>query len=277
MCCLLPPPIPASSPDRCIRIQEQPLQLIKEYKFIYEDNSSNDLTCDWSESKKATPSTGFLDLPKEIRDMIYQNLFEDLKRKGIKWNLPVAHLHLRADRKYEKQTTTVPFVCTLMRTCRQFHYEFAERLYSSPIHLSVSEYPRAHRLPFHAAYRPLVKKVFVVMFDRMHNQGDFQQNWRKVLNISKSLVDVCPNISVLRVGWDLQWFSAGGEDWWTLFGGVGRARESDVRETKKIIKKWTGRTKIPHQLELIILHGDGSANSPICEAVRDLRSDKPRA
>ena len=89
----------------------------------------------WTASAKSNHSTGFLDLPKEVRDVIYQLVCDRLERIGMSWNARVESPDYEwVPRRISHVIETTPSsdATNLLRLCRQVHSEFAVWLYSIP-------------------------------------------------------------------------------------------------------------------------------------------------
>jgi len=235
----------------------------------------------------------FLDLPRELRDMIYNYICTDLPQIGDGWRdkhdegrygIPAA-TEAQADILHD---------CNIMRTCRQVHWEFAEMLYAQPLQICSPIYefqtqfilPGSHILPLSPTYAHLVKKVAVLhdtaignvpdqYYYRASTSGDHQ--WRHVVSVATHLGKLFPMIQTVRVlhricPRDYSYDTT----FQTLCGLLGDTREKQVQKSEKFIKGmcWSdGRpVKLPPQLELVHLDFDTIVETPLVEAMKNVRA-----
>lgn len=103
---------------------------------------------EWRPSAKASSTISFLDLPREMRDMIYQHSVP------INQDIPI-------DVRYpNSRTPYVPIGCrdkitpppyandALLRTCHQIHYELSELLYSSNTFSMICTFSKSAPQPY---------------------------------------------------------------------------------------------------------------------------------
>lgn len=175
------------------------------------------VTLDWRASESATPdSVGLLDLPRELREMIYQYVCADLKREGLRWEdtvplLPgepartwpsellnhsrdtyIAHISSQAPRIFS--------YTSIMRTCIQVHAEFAPLLYSVPIQLDSKKFQLAwlESLPISELYAPLIRSI---LHTNMTNHKFLEpKTWEGQLRVATALHRTFPNATI-RLGW----------------------------------------------------------------------------
>ncbi|KAI4656087.1 hypothetical protein J4E93_000804 [Alternaria ventricosa] len=236
----------------------------------------------------------FLDLPRELRDMIYNHICTDLPQIGDGWRdkhdegrygIPAA-TEAQADILHD---------CNIMRTCRQVHWEFAEMLYAQPLQICSPIYefqtqfilPGSHILPLSPTYAHLVKKVAVLHDTGIGNIRDWygkfgtdtscEHQWRHVVSVATQLGKLFPRIQTVRVLhricprdyiYDTTFL--------TLCGLLGDTREKQVELSEKFIKGvcWSdGRpVKLPPQLELVHLDFDTIVETPLVEAMKNVRA-----
>jgi hypothetical protein len=152
---------------------------------------------EWEASSRSHSGTSFLDLPLEIRDMIYRNVCDDLRREGYVWE------HMAPGNAAPEMHHTRPEVfsdCAIMRTCRQMHSEFAKRLYAIPMHMEFKSIC-LYIFPFSPLYTPLVRSMLVIYGEpEKHSLRKFLA----VLQIANALNNTFPNLDTQRVGWRIQ-------------------------------------------------------------------------
>jgi hypothetical protein len=253
----------------------------------------------WEVSSRSTTGTGFLDLPRELRDMVYEEICSELKREGIRWT----ETDFRPESRVFLSTTTIRPLqfsdCAIMRTCRQLHAEFAKSMYAIPLQLRLSDSPLPkktspsgyirelkgiHMLPFSPLYTPLVRSVLVL---QRLEKDDLDTAWPSSLQIANALTRSFPNLDTQRVGWwdrhfngEESWVYPGLEDWETVV----RRAEKYIKLMRKLMDP---PSNIPHNMELVVIaflesrsllpgyKGDTvMIGSPLAEAARTLRATK---
>jgi hypothetical protein len=233
---------------------------------------------------------GFLDLPRELRDMIYNYICTDLPQNGDGWR------ETHDEGKYgipaaQQDHTLVLQDCNIMRTCRQVHWEFAEVLYGRLLQIcgDVSQFqsqflvPGSHILPLSPNYAHLVRKVAVLhdtgiredmSLYQAKTSGDEQ--WCHVVAVATLLAKLFPKIQTVRVIHRICPRGHLDQTWETVCGLRGDTREWQVRESEKFIRGvcWSdGRNvKLPRQLELIHLDFDTVVETPLVEALKNIRA-----
>lgn len=252
------------------------------------------LGAEWEASAKATPSIGFLDLSKEIRDMIYQEICADLKRIGIEWkktapkdNEEESADHVnpypwwpdnRDEPDKPAERPSVPADCSIMRTCRQIHAEFASVLYGSPIHLSPEPDKGKNTIPISPVYAGLVRAVFC---GRLHSEDiDNPHTWWWYLSVATGLTKMFPNAVVLRLGW----YSYSREAKILTMAAIGpEAWGVAVRQTNGAIKTVRSMSNtplvVPHNLEVVKFYKKEreayvAMSAPVMNAVVQMRAKK---
>lgn len=253
----------------------------------------------WEPSSRKFTGTGFLDLPREIRDLIYGEIHGELKREGLRWiaTAPRARLTNASAKWMERVVSSTPYRkddpvarpavfadCALMRTCRQLHSEFAPVLYSSPLQLSGLG-GGLNEIPLSPLYVGLVRIVFTA--NTCLNEADCDETWRETLEMATGLSMIFPNLDVMRLGWFVTSYS---EDPVTLTQKKPWAWDATVRAAEKSIKRVQRQTGtalvIPHNLEVVQLegtHDNGhgwpnqfdeveSMPTPVADAIYKLRS-----
>ncbi|KAF1842076.1 uncharacterized protein K460DRAFT_370074 [Cucurbitaria berberidis CBS 394.84] len=300
-------PEPSSSPDRCIRLvvdtTESKSSVPEISLALTTDAQEITVSTEWQESSKESIGVGFLDLPREIRDMVYAQVCAGLRRDGIRWWQTAPPLATRESKAQEEETrapledekdekdeedvgSSVAYAdCAIMRTCRQVHAEFAEVVYSTPLQLNDVE-PGINLIKFPPLYASLVRSVLVVRtisLRQIDNQSD--KEWRELLQSATSISKVFPNTTTLRVGWCHG--AKGYERWFTKWNG----KNQNVQIVEKTIRRVKGQANspiiVPHQMELVQLVGPGKdwedfgstknvVHPAFAEAVRNSRS-KPKS
>jgi hypothetical protein len=267
-----------------------------------------ELSVEWEASSKANAHIGFLDLPKEIRDMIYQEICAWLNRKGVRWEATRPHRNGTMEINKEKheservcgcgphacvisnhydawKSTACPKYstdCAIMRTCHQVHAEFASVLYGSPLELY--GIARGNNvIPISPLYAGFVRAVFSTGAPGLNKDEDLDA-WRTQLQIAAGLSRVFVNANTLRLGWFVSKepdINSGmlpqrnPEEWRLVVKDVVKA----VRTVKKI--SYTPLI-VPHNLEVVQMYWTNgwrrevqSIPTPITEAIDMLRAKKP--
>jgi hypothetical protein len=199
----------------------------------------------WEASSRSQSGTSFLDLPLEIRDMIYRNICDDLHREGYVWehmaygNAAPEMYHIRPE---------VFSDCAIMRTCRQMHSEFAKRLYAIPMHIEFKSIC-LHMFPFSPLYVPLVRSVLAIYSEHKQYSSD---RFPPVLQIVNAFSKTFPNLDTQRVGWRAQEYFLE-EKWSTPAEGDAvplLAALKYIKTTKRLIHP---TLSILHNMELVEL------------------------
>ncbi|KAH7077661.1 hypothetical protein BKA63DRAFT_489213 [Paraphoma chrysanthemicola] len=271
----------------------------------------------WAASQNArSEETGFLDLPREVRDLIYQEIAGELKREGVKWKATTPaqrtdeedestrrfmrkSLPLKSEPKFDDQAAVVrPDVfadCAIMRTCHQLHSEFANTLYSSPmqLHCSSGQLYCSNTIPISPLYAGLVRSVYLVY--GCINDASSDKSWRDKLQIATSLSKLFPQATCLRLSWYITYVakdpavlvSRNPEAW----DETVQTAEKTIKAVRKISKTISNVTLIiPHNLEVVqVLRTRSdlfgwpnryidvkSLASPLTEAVQNLRAKPPQ-
>jgi hypothetical protein len=201
---------------------------------------------EWEASSRSHSGTSFLDLPLEIRDMIYRNVCDDLRREGYVWE------HMAQGSAAPEMHHTRPEVfsdCAIMRTCRQMHSEFAKRLYAIPMHMEFKS-TCLYIFPFSPLYTPLVRSVLVIYGEpEKHSFRRFPA----VLKIANALNNTFLNLDTQRVGWRVQTHLPE-EKRSTPAGGGCRVRLLAALKYLQLAKQHIHpHLSIPHNMELVEL------------------------
>ncbi|KAI4626264.1 uncharacterized protein J4E87_004765 [Alternaria ethzedia] len=264
-----------------------------EYTFALAYRKPEPIPKTW-EAMAGDNGVSFLDLPRELRDMIYNYICTDLPQIGDGWRdkhdegkygIPAA-TEAQADILHD---------CNIMRTCRQVHWEFAEMLYAQPLQICSPIYefqtqfilPGSHILPLSPTYADLVKKVAVLhdteighTRDQYHKLGkntSVENHWRNLVTIATQLGKLFPKIQTVRVLYRIcpRDYSRD-KTFQTLCGLHGDTREKQVEKSETFIKGvcWSdGRpVKLPPQLELVNLDFDTIVETPLVEAIKNVRA-----
>jgi hypothetical protein len=183
--------------------------------------------------------TGLLDLPRELRDIIYGYVCHDMVHDGCGWRKEGEW----ADDTYsddsdmddsdmddsdmddsdmddsdtDDQEPIVFQNCNIMRICRQVHWEFAEVLYARPLQLTGIPQSNkshivitgSHILPLSRTYAHLVKKLaFIHNIDREDYLGleprigghfHAEVLWLDVVTATRELLKLFPTLQILRI------------------------------------------------------------------------------
>jgi hypothetical protein len=171
--------------------------------------------------------TGLLDLPRELRDIIYGYVCDDMIHNGYGWRKENEWAEDcdtddsdmddsdtddsdtddsntddsdTDDSDTDDQEPIVYQNCNIMRICRQVHWEFAEVLYARPLQLtSIPPFSKlhlvitgSHILPLSRTYGHLVKKLaFIHSIDREDYLGlELQTGWHFHANAEVLWLDV---------------------------------------------------------------------------------------
>ncbi|KAI4664609.1 uncharacterized protein J4E79_002906 [Alternaria viburni] len=263
-----------------------------EYTFALAYRKPEPIPKTW-EAMAGDNGVSFLDLPRELRDMIYNYICTDLPQIGDGWRDKHDEGKYGIPAATEAQAAVL-HDCNIMRTCRQVHWEFAEMLYAQPLQICSPIYefqtqfilPGSHILPLSPTYAHLVKKVAVLhdtaignvpddYYYRASTSGDHQ--WQHVVSVATQLGKLFPMIQTVRVlhricPRDYSYDTT----FQTLCGLLGDNREEQVEKSEKFIKGvcWSdGRpVKLPPQLELVNLDFDTIVETPLVEAIKNVRA-----
>jgi hypothetical protein len=247
-------------------------------------------------------------LSREIRDLVYYEVCGELKRESLRWedtapwtkNIPnegrYQHTAIETVLQYDEDGNMhMPVVkptafhnCTIMRTSRQVHAEFAEVLYSSPLQL-IGVCAGINIIPLSSIYAGLVRSILVVRTSL--DDGESYQEWLEQLQIATSLPKVFPDVSTLRLGW----YHTGAPN-----DPVNRIRLDPtawdaivhaVQKTIRLVEKGANTPlNIPDSLEVVQLRGTMSERlswpnqyvevvsfrTPVTEAIEKLRLKLPK-
>lgn len=233
---------------------------------------------------------GFLDLPRELRDMVYNYICIDLPQIGDGWRDKHDEGRYGIPAATEAQADVLQD-CNIMRTCRQVHWEFAETLYAqllqicSPIYEFQTQFirPGSHILPLSPTYAHLVKKVAVLHHtgipdhrSRLEQSTSGDEQWRHVVTVATQLAKLFPKIQTVRVLHRICPSDYLDHTWATACGLRGNTRKEQVKESQKFIRGscWSDgrKVKMPRQLELVHLDFDTIVETPLVEAMRDIRA-----
>ncbi|KAH7088206.1 hypothetical protein FB567DRAFT_333398 [Paraphoma chrysanthemicola] len=303
-----------SEPDRCffvpVNSQNNSSNMpVITFKLAQREERPTKLGVEWETSRKAKEEElGFLDLPREVRDLIYQEIAGELKREGVKWKATTPAQRTdevvkslpnkKGPNTYGQAPVVRPDVfadCAIMRTCHQLHSEFASTLYSSPLqlHCSSGQLYCSNTIPISPLYAGLVRSMFFVygtLDDASNNKS-----WRDKLQMATSISKLFPQATCLRLAW---FISEAPKDPVNLVAGDPEAWDKTVQEAEKTIKTVTKISKtvsnvaliMPHNLEVLQVRSapDDMINwpyrynrvkslaSPLTEAVQNLRAKPPQ-
>lgn len=241
------------------------------------------VTSEWITSSKATSSTSFLDLPKEIRDVIYGNICGELERKGLRWvataprveteyvkdengndastgiNAPFNHESSDASKTDDPVSQPTVFAdCAIMRTCRQLHAEFASRLYASPLQLSRIAQGK-NILPLSSVYAHLVREVLFVesRFSHYHEVPE----WRQKLEIASGLSKMFPQAHIIRLAWYTDMVHSAPITW--QYPEIWKVAVREVQAMVRNVRKLSQVSRvIPWNLEIVEIKLTGRRGIP---------------
>lgn len=252
---------------------------------------------------KATPKASFLDLPREIRDIIYDLIRNELKREGLNWLATVPHANEAEWKKIQEGGRTgdlhggvarglIPAEepiaqldrfsdCAIMRTCRQVHSEFASVLYACPIHF-LAWRRHVNEIPISPIYAGLVRSVLAVDACGDWSEPKSEEAWLSILQVAHSCAKLFPNATVIRVGWFvyvsfLHYLDSIPPDYWD---STVVAMEEYARKAARNLGM---RSLLPSHVELVQLKGlkgrfmrppfEGrSVSTPASQVVEKLRT-----
>ncbi|KAF2276335.1 uncharacterized protein EI97DRAFT_35704 [Westerdykella ornata] len=206
---------------------------------------------EWVQSYKAVPqATGFLDLPRELRDLIYQYAF-GIEGAIFIYSTDAYHVRRNAKAVIVRHkglgpqsplaiSKSVPI--SLFRTCKQLHAESLPFLYSRNLFRLY-----ASNTDFAPRYRGYVRNV-VFSTDSMIHKQVFDRNvetvgyawrrrfWPDVLQKSKRLLTTYPNLQTLTFAIKS---SKPGETWRPAFmAAENRTRKQRVAVAAAWMRPW---------------------------------------
>jgi hypothetical protein len=244
--------------------------------------------------------TSFLDLPRELRDMIYVHVCDGMPHEGNGWRKIDEYAMDWTLENIGKPTARFQN-CNIMRTCRQVHWEFAEVLYARPLQLtgSISPFHKvvagSHILPLSTTYAHLVKRLAVIHSvdaEEFYNRTvpldpSFEaaqtpvEQWRNIATAAMQLVKLFPALQTVRVLHDAYIKLKDRDPLWDSFLGDGRiARDECVETSERFLRAVRLRDfrkiKIPMQLELLHLLLGHPYELPLGTAVRNIRAAELR-
>jgi hypothetical protein len=248
-----------------------------------------------------------MDLSRELRDMVYQAICSELKREGVEWSKTAPEVDEETEEKErasegkpsgpadsaktflwktddQRDPVERPGIfadCTIMRTCRQMHAEFASVLYGSPMHLSPAIHKGKNTISISPIYASLVRAVYCEM--KYSDRGDSPEAWWWQLSVATGLSKMFANTHVLRLGWCAETRIEGVR---TLAAISPEAWNEAVRQAKGAIKAVRSVSNtpllVPYNFELVHLHRKGlgayrAMYTPVTEAAAQMRAKiKPR-
>jgi hypothetical protein len=243
----------------------------------------------------ATECVGFPDLPRELGEIVYNYIFDDLRRTGILW-ADSSHDHssrvFKAD--IESQGEQLPpregfSDCTIMRTCHQIHQEFAAALYGQLLQIS-SAHPGHHMLSLSRSYASLVRRILVGLpaMTQQGPAGGVSETVRHILRISKVLTKTFPGLVSLQLIFGPcpmktdRSIEPHRSDWQCIMPGSKEhlTRDDQVAAAARILRSDFGcrkRVSIPKQLAIFqrippLERGiHPVVDTPLCEAFRNVR------
>lgn len=141
---------------------------------------------------------------------MYNYICDDLNRTGAKWSTAELKCAARRDDvdtgSPEKEHQADSHDCTIMRSCRQSHAEFAIVLYGRP--LQIMARPDKHTPPITASYAHLFRQVLFMGIPMCAWYSRHRDDWCKhklhttilhILEIGTSLLDRFPNTNCIRL------------------------------------------------------------------------------
>ncbi|KAG9192884.1 hypothetical protein G6011_11618 [Alternaria panax] len=248
--------------------------------------------------------TSLLDLPRELRDMIYGLVCDDMRRDGNGWR----KIGKRASdlNHTDRKTTTMYQNCNIMRVCRQVHWEFAEVLYARPLqltgvasrmHIVVTG---SHILPLSKTYAHLFKKVALIHSpeldafygsDRLREEYltipdryfsittarlSAEDHWLNVVTATTRLVKLFPAVQIVRVLSEVRPPIRSNDTMDSLLGKCNGTREEQVQTAEQFMKAVrlndTKKIKIPVQMVLLHIEDGILTEKPWGEALRNIQA-----
>jgi hypothetical protein len=238
---------------------------------------------------------GFLDLPRELRDIVYNYVCDDLERTVMLW-ADSAREHspqvFQAD--IESRGGQIPpqegfSDCTIMRTCHQIHQEFATTLYGQLLRIP-SARPGHHTLSLSRSYASLLHSILVGLpaMTQQGPAGGVSETVRHILQIANVLTKTFPGLVSLQLVFGPCPMKNDGSiephrsDWQCIMPGSKEhlTRDDQVAAAARILRSDFGcrrRVSIPKQLAIYqrvppLKRGVHQVvDTPLCEAFRNVR------
>ncbi|KAF1959769.1 hypothetical protein CC80DRAFT_590954 [Byssothecium circinans] len=276
------------------------LSSVPDYSVAFRDVPLIDVSVEWQQSFKQTSAISFLDLPKEIRDMIYGLICAELPHHGRYWPptdldpatrkpVPRAEGGLVENSNLDPESYTrdasgraAPFkTLEIMRTCRQIHSEFAEILYSEPLEMTFSN-AGENLTPLSPTYAPLVRFILIIMGSRFTAPSQY---FIPVLQMSNCVADMFPNLKVLYMGWISPAYTRLSQDaeHWEICDGQAEGLTPEgcvvriVKKLKRVCREFGVKASLPHCFELVKMSPwETEVGTPFCEAARRFRRKAPK-
>ncbi|OCL13210.1 hypothetical protein AOQ84DRAFT_385557 [Glonium stellatum] len=216
------------------------------------NSSKTPVTTTWQQSQKASDCLSFLELPSEIRNMIYVHIW-DHRRKCFAFirldpcsntsRLQVMQTDPGESHDGRDDENTV----AMLQTCHQIHAEFCSLVYLTPV-LFHLRYPGIHEINISQIYAGFVRTVYLPVLLIGDNSPEYA--WRAILQESHAILRMLPALSNIYV----QIFSAGEQvsRSWEPFQGS----EEQLQQVDRMLK-WIrtmykiDRVEIPDQLFLV--------------------------
>ncbi|KAF2828446.1 hypothetical protein CC86DRAFT_454247 [Ophiobolus disseminans] len=215
----------------------------------------------WQQSANATEAIGFLDLPRELRDMIYNCLCDSMNRTGAVWETtrlePAGtYTNFQPLSQYEPIQPSYPkhASCAIMSTCHQVHAEFATTFYGRPFQFDAT--PDTIKLCLAPSYAHLVRDF---LFIESSTHADPKVITRYILQVATGLTNMFPNLRCLRVAFKGDWYQVYVDAQWSSYSlqsGNSKTRAEHIAAAKDATHSFLveqGIQNIPVQLEVVEL------------------------
>jgi hypothetical protein len=242
-------------------------------------------------------SPSFLDLPRELRDMIYVYVCDDMRHEGYGWRKTGEHSNDESIAEGRRKTVGLQN-CAIMRTCRQVHWEFAKVFYAQPLQLTgISWMTRSHLvvagshiIPLSVTYAHLVRKLAVIHSTDLHDfhglnfvykpLSSATIQWRDIITAATQLVKLFPAIKTLRVLYEIKEVHFPDQTWESMIGKCGATREEQVETAERFINAVrlsdSRKMKIPLQLELLHIDNGTLVETPWGKALKNVQAAELR-
>jgi hypothetical protein len=241
--------------------------------------------------------TGLLDLPRELRDIIYGYVCDDMIHDGYGWRKEDEWADDFDPGAEEDEELIFYQNCNIMRICRQVHWEFTEVLYARPLQLTgVPPFGIAHHivvtgshiLPLSRTYAHFVKKLafihsiglqdYLGVESRGEHKVSAEVLWLDVVTATRTLLKLFPALQILRILITNEPIEPVNDVLLAMLGMRTDRREEPVEIAEDVIQvvrqSDTRPVKVPQQLELLYLEEDNGIvrEMPLSEALRNVQA-----
>ncbi|KAF1994887.1 hypothetical protein P154DRAFT_612478 [Amniculicola lignicola CBS 123094] len=209
---------------------------------------------EWSQSFKEIPGqTGFLDLPREIRDLIYEYAFcvsgaifvYSMDPYAVRPRIRAKIVREKGEGPVEPQAMGSSIPTALIRSCHQIHAECSDTLYGSNVFRMYMSNPI-----FAPGYLPFVRQIiFIADADHRIYESDLdtvshgwrRRFWPNVMEKAQALLHSFPNLDF--ISFPIK--SRPGETWRPAF----MASDRKTREQRVSIAAAWMKARCPFQDE----------------------------